>query len=154
MAHPFAAIFALVVAALIIIFGVSVLRDLYNVSNTVDITSLRNTLQKEVDAYYILDEGSQKTLTLPVPKQVAFICFVDQSGFIDYSLIPNNKDNIVRTLTDRNVFLISEQGQPSVDPPAFTIKNLKPESNPLCIRTVGSLSARIISKGTHVSILQ
>jgi len=154
MSHPFTVILTLVSAALIIFFGISVLRDLWGVSNEVDLSTFYSNLQKEVNAYYNLDEGSQKTISLSLPKEIAYICFVDQSSIIDYSKIPNNKENLVKAITNKNIFFISQEGQPSPSQSAIQINNLKPSINPLCIKTIGKLSARIISKGIYVEIAQ
>ncbi len=150
MSHPFTMILTLVLAALIIFFGVSAIINLVKVSSQVDLASFRTSLQKEVDTYYNLDEGSQKIITLQLPGEVNYICFVDQSMHIDYSLIPNGKENLVKVITNKNVFPIPEIGQPSLDP--INIEHLKPESNPLCIKTSSRLVAKITSQGTHVSI--
>ena len=152
MSHPFTIILTLVLAALIMFFGVSAIINLVKVSSQVDLAAFRTSLQKEVDTYYNLDEGSQKTITLQLPGEVNYICFIDHSLPIDYSLIPNGKGNLVRVITDKNVFPIPEVGQPSLDP--INIEHLKPESNPLCIKTSGRLVAKITSQGTHVSISQ
>ncbi len=150
LSHPFTVILTLVVAALILFFGISSIRDLLDVNSQVDIATLRNTLQKEVNTYYTLDEGSRKSISIRVPRQVAYICFVDQSSEIDYSLIPNKKENLVRTINDKNTFLISELNKPSINP--LNIEHLKPAINPLCIKTSNNLIANIINKGQYVEI--
>ena len=152
LSHPFTIILTLVVAAFIIIFGISAIRDLINVSNQVDLSSFTNSLQKEVDTYYSLESGSQKLLSINVPSQVEYICFIDQSADIDYSLIPNEKAGLVRAIKDKNVFFIPARKNPSLDP--VNIRNLKPASNPLCVKTINKLEAKIISQGNYVSISQ
>ncbi len=152
MAHPFTAILTLVVAALIIFFGIAVIRDLLALGSSVDTAALTNTLQKEVNTYYTLDQGSQKSISLQVPREIAYICFVDQSTGIDYSKIPNDKAALVQAISNKNTFFIPYQGKETPDP--ANIQNIKPATNPLCIKTIGRLEARLVSKGTHVEISQ
>ena len=58
----------------------------------------------------------------------------------------------ILALKDKNVFFIPARNKPSLDP--VNIRNLKPAGNPLCIRTINSLEAKIISQGNYVSISQ
>ena len=136
-------IFALIMMALVLTFGVRQLGIVIDTADKVETLTFIEALKKEVLTYYNFDVGSNKYLILPVPSDVNQICFFNNQlpvqGITDSvfkALLQGDKKN--------NVFVLPlEQFQ---NPgPGFFIPHLtvQGQRNPLCLTTSNSLKVLI-----------
>lgn len=138
MSQPFVYIFALIVGALVLAYGVYVLYDLVSQTNEVQVLEAIEDLDDIVQTYNILDEGSTKKWRLSFPGEVDSICFYDNSKTIACKLDGMNcdpddlSDGFSLYLSDNNVYLLPLTL--SYNRLSYDIDNLKPENgNPLCV---------------------
>ena len=80
MGQPFVYIFALVVGALILFWGARTVIKLVERSEMVEVVDFIKTLESTVDEYYMLDEGSEKTIKLRLPKKISYFCVADENA--------------------------------------------------------------------------
>lgn len=133
-------IFALILSAAVLIFGVQQLLLLLGTGKTVETLSFVEALNKEAQTYATFDPGSTKLVTFSLPADVNQVCF-----FNNQLPVQGVSDPVFRALlradTKNNVFILPlEQFQ---DPgPGFFIPHLtiRGSRNPLCVMTPGKLS--------------
>jgi len=125
LGQPFVYIFAIIVAALILVFGTKSILDLRERQELVELATFVTDLKEEVAAYYRFDIGSSKELDLNLPRKVKQVCFYE------------NKLKV-----SPEIFALNE----------FKIKYLKPVETQLCINTNGKLKAIIETKAKYVEI--
>ena len=143
LAQPFIYISTLIVAALIIIFGVRGIATINEERQNIELTTFITSLRDNVNTYYNFDEGSLKKLNLPLPENVNEVCFYNKDKQINAPT-----DEIVKTLmeldTINNVFLLPLGENIKSE---FNVPNLKNiNDNPLCIKVKGKLNAVIETK--------
>ncbi len=80
MGQPFVYIFALVVGALILFWGARTVIKLVERSEMVEVVDFIKTLESTVNEYYMLDEGSEKTIKLRLPKKISYFCVADENA--------------------------------------------------------------------------
>jgi hypothetical protein len=134
---PLVLIFALVVSAFVLFFGIKFVLDLQSEASYVDLLTTIDDIENNIETYQQYDTGSSKVLPLDIPKQVEAICFYDfgesfncienglgcqeeVSEFIQ--LVGEGSSNVYLYppgLFDRNRFLIED----------FELK----DGNPLCV---------------------
>lgn len=148
--QPIIFIFAIIIAALILVWGSYNIYKFTKTANTIEIGTALTDMKDVVSTYYYLDEGSSTIINIKLPKQVKYICFTDP----DEPLLSTNLEQIEPNLSQllqakgKNIFVIPSTNKP----PTYYIDNLKPIENPLCIQTLNSLKATIENKGTYIEI--
>lgn len=136
-------IFALILMALVLVFGIKNLLLVTTTAEKVETLSFVEDLKKEVQTYYNFDVGSTKYLTLSVPADVNQICFFNNQlplqGISDpvfLALLAGDKKN--------NVFILPlehfQNPGPGFSIPHLTVRGPR---NPLCIMTPNSLKLLI-----------
>jgi len=141
LSQPFIMIFALIVMALILIFGIKSFMDLKTSASTVELAKTVNTLQEEVTRYYNFDLGSSKKISLSVPSTTKKLCFYDKSRVINLPL--NDYEKATIEASNNNLFFLPLDDHAKN---AFNIQNLnnKETNNPYCISTTNGKANFII----------
>jgi len=129
--QPFVMIFALIVMALIIVFGIRSFSQVKDAADDVELVKFVSKLQEEVNRYYNFDVGSSKQLALFAPVKAEKICFHDASRPINIQLDSFTKTTLESQRT-ANVFFLPLD---NYDKTAFTVKYLRntAQENPLCL---------------------
>ena len=166
-AQPFIIIFALIVAVLVVIWGVKVIFDLKNRADLTEIIATMADIRGDVNTYFYLEQGSSKLLNYIVPPNTKCICFKDLTSeafsninfdknkipdFCDPEELENLKTGMDETTT-RNVFITP------INTYSINSHNIEKEilapfgKNPLCIQITNQRFKAIIeNQGTHVAI--
>ena len=111
--QPFVYIFAMVVAALILIFGLNLTYDIIKGGKEISGNILLDDIEKNYNSVFRDSYGSVKSLSsIKVPGSLDEICFVyfDCFGNIDYNLIGNSRLRMMieaesNSDRDKNVFV-------------------------------------------------
>ncbi|MBI4154409.1 hypothetical protein HY501_03660 [Candidatus Woesearchaeota archaeon] len=158
-------IFAVIVGALILVYGVKTIIDLKSTAETVDLGRTLKNLEAEIETFYNYGEGSTKDIQLSLPKPVKFVCFTDPTsspkpskckvktgadtyGNCNLGALDEEFALIVEDENTKNVFFLPLA---TAKISRYEIKDLKPkEGNPLCI--ANGLSLTITAKVTHVEV--
>ncbi len=156
LAQPFVMIFAIIVGALILTWGIYEVYKLINVSCDVELVDYITTLKKDVQRYYYYESGSSNKFKINLPCEASYICFVSHdipfycsvagAGISCVKPQGYNQGFIVGRKND-NVFIYSKKG---VD--AYYVPYLRPigTENPLCISDQKQVI--LTSKGTYVEV--
>lgn len=143
LAQPFTYIFALIIAAMIIIFGVRAINDLDKERKNVELSTFITSLRDNVNTYYNFDEGSTKKLSLNLPDNIKQVCFFNK----DKTIAANIEENFKKLLeldTANNVFLLPFGENIKSE---FFINHLKNDGdNPLCFNVNQKLNVAIETK--------
>ena len=162
-AQPFIIIFALIVAILVVIWGVKVIFDLKNRADFTEVIATIADIRDDVNTYFYLEQGSSKLLNYIVPKDTKCICFKDLSGFSDNPesdipvlCDPEELENLKKEIdesTTRNVF-VTPIGNYNIKSHDIEKEILAPfGKNPLCIQIKNQRFRAIIeNKGAHVAV--
>ena len=139
LAQPFVFIMALILMALIIIFGA---KSVFQIKKTADIAELNKfiiNLDNQVELMYNYNVGSSKDISLNLPTSIEKICFSNPGE----PITSNVDDNFFRTILENdksnNVFIHPLRKFRDFD---YKIDNLivKSNENPLCFNTNGKLN--------------
>jgi hypothetical protein len=131
MAQPFVMLFAVIIGALVLVWGVYEINKLVNFSGDIQLTDTINNFQRVVDQYYYFNEGSSREYKINLPSKFKKICFYSHDKEWNYPGSDLN-EGFIRARKNDNVFIFPiEEGS------VFNITNLKPEGeeNPLCFRS-------------------
>lgn len=143
---PFIYIFALIVAALILVFGLKFVFDLQASGEQIELGRFKLDVEREVSFIYNLDTGSSSEVTLKTPTKIKTICFTNSEK--DVRTTDKQLRDLLFLNPENNFFIISED--PSQDK-SFNIEHLKSDTNPFCIQPKGELSLIFENKGTYVT---
>ena len=114
--QPFVFIFALIVGALILIFGARYIIQLKDTGEQVQVVKFIERLREDVNQYYFLDVGSSKIIRINLPNKVKGICFkkvLESTSDIlgplerfssDFSRIITNDPNINVVILPLNIY--------------------------------------------------
>ena len=156
MAQPFVYIFALILGALILIWGIKVIVDMVSIGGKAELGKITKTIQSDVEAYYNYDEGSTKELSISLPKGLSYLCISDPGKNFNCqkkdiagvtkpcgsvgTLEPLLKREAEKADNKNNLFAIPF-AQATLEGGKFKAPNLKPVSgiNPICIQTGAKL---------------
>jgi len=162
LGQPFIYIFALIVGALILVWGGKTVLDLMQTGSQVNVGSFIKSLEEDVAAYKNFGEGSRTTKKIDFPGDVTYICFLDLEKSPNDCKRKEQGNKIVKCraeeLDEEFAFQIEEPNKniyvlptDAVKIGAFKIDDLKPaDGNPFCIRN--GLEMEIKSKVSHVEI--
>ena len=133
----FSFIFALILIALILGYGVKSLMRLKGISEDVDLGDFVFRMKDEVNTMYTFDAGSSKEVTLFLPEKAERVCFYDSDKEVDLAGIDNTLKNYLETNPGKNVFVMPFVFAQDV----FYIDHLRAggDDNPLCFLTKGKI---------------
>lgn len=150
---PFVFIFALILGALILIWGFPVIQEFIGISKTIEIGSTLRDIDTKVQSYYNLGEGSTKNVKFSLPSEVKYVCFYDPESTAkpdnELSLIDKSLPYLLKLKSKNNIFIFPRD---IVNPSSYLIKHFKPIENPKCFRTYNTLKFTIENKGKYVEI--
>ncbi len=136
----FSFIFALILIALILGYGIKSFARLKNVSEDVDAGDFIFRLRDETNTMYTFDVGSSKDITLYLSEKAERVCFFNGDEAITVD-IDNTLKNYLDTNLAKNVFITPFSFAQNV----FYLDHLRAggKDNPLCFLTAGKLTARL-----------
>ena len=147
LSQPFIMLFAIIVGALVLAWGVYEINKLMNLSEDVQLTDTVSNLQKVVDQYYYFNEGSSKEYKIILPSKFDKICFYSSGLGWNPSDSDLNREFMEAREND-NVFIF-----PIADGSVFNVANIETEGrNPLCFKSGEAFT--ITSRDTHVEVSQ
>lgn len=129
--QPFIMIFAMIVMALVLIFGIRSFTQINETANTVDAAKFILQLKDEVTKYYNFDIGSSKILKLSAPTKLTEICIYNPA-----QAITANLDPYVKTVIEKgrnNLYLLPLEAYPTSSYPIPHLRNIDGK-NPTCIQ--------------------
>ena len=148
--QPLVMIFAMIVGALILIWGLYEVYKVVGVSKDVQVIDYITTLKKDVQRYYYFEPGSSSVFKISVPSDFTYVCFANRDGAPVKKLggvypVNYNNDFVVGRKSD-NVFVYSD-GKVL----AYYVPYLKtPSLNVLCYRNGYRIT--LTSKGNYVEV--
>ncbi|MBU2637493.1 MAG: hypothetical protein KJ955_00820 [Nanoarchaeota archaeon] len=146
MAQPFVYIFALILGALILVWGIKMIVDFVGTANKAELGKTMKSIDSDVSEFYHYDEGAEKPRTLSLPKGINYLCVADPGARLncrkktkqgisncDIEQIDGTLEVLVtRTGSKDNVFTAPMENA-GLNNGRFSIENLKPsQGNPLC----------------------
>ena len=164
-AEPFIIIFALLVAILLLAWGVKIILDIQDKGSYTELLTTITDLKEQVTTYYNLEQGSRSLLELRVPNKITCFCFKDLD-LPDYSLNSNSipdfcnqeRTELINIMKNSqlkyNLFVtpvktFSLTRFKLIEPTTI----LRPTDNPLCIKVENGIFKAIIeNKGDHIEI--
>lgn len=157
LGQPFVYIFYVVVAALILIFGIKIISDFNQTSEEAEVVTFVNDFKGKVSEVFYDNKDSVVSLeTLRVPKDIKEVCVLDRERNPDFSYVvdPDFKTKLemgVGASTD-NLFLFGEFKKGSVK--SYKIDKLfTDDANPTCsVVFGGKINMRLANKGHNVSV--
>ena len=155
LSQPFMYIFYIVVAALILFFGVKMIINLTNFSGEADVVNFVNDIQKDVNRVYSDNFGSLISLSeLNVPSSIKEICVINNGLNPDYNLITNEefKEKLELGIgaDSDNLYLFGEFKDESIK--SYKVDNLDVYiNNPVCdLNQNNKISIVLENKGNKI----
>ena len=137
MGLPLVLIFALIVGALILFWGIKTVLDLNTQADYAQLADKVTDMQNEVETFSKYDEGATKKYTIDMPGLIEYVCFYN--GNENYNCVldnglpcPEEMNEYIEAVvvSSRNVYLYP----PEYETNYFTVEQLIPaEANPQCI---------------------
>lgn len=158
MGQPFIFILALIVGALVLIFGVTQIGNIGNFGCKAQITREIQGLETEVQKMFYEFSGSSGAYSMDIPK-AEYICFTTPGDPLtlpqsELNQIEPNLASIIPVNTKYNLFLVplNPQALCKIDTTRFTIPNLNisKDINPVCVKP--NQKFRLTSKGEYVEL--
>lgn len=136
-------LFALLLVALVLVFGVKQLLLVMSTADKVETLKFVDDFRKQVQTYAGFGIGSSKQLIIPLPSTVDQVCF-----FTPGQPLTGISDPVLRALLQserKNNFYLLPLEQFQNPGPGFTIPYLvvRGPKNPLCILTPNDLRVQI-----------
>ena len=134
---PLVLIFALIVGAMILAWGVYTIMDLIGEADYVELLDKIDDLENNIDAFGNYDKGSAKVYVLDFPAAVEYVCFYNSPGtgdcLLDGGSCPQElQDDLTLMLESSYNVYIYPLGE--FERSRFMIEDFSPEgSNPECI---------------------
>jgi hypothetical protein len=130
-------IFALILMALVLGYGLKTLVTIRNVSEDVGIGDFFLRLQDKTNMMYNFDVGSSQDVTLFLPAEVERVCFFNGDKEITLVPLDGTLQNYLETNLGQNVFVMPFVFSKNI----FSIDHLRAggNDNPLCFLTDGRL---------------
>jgi len=164
LSQPFIYIFALILGALILIWGVKTVMDLKDTSEQVELGVFVKNIEKEVNKYFFYDEGAARNFDIRFSDKIKYMCVINPETFdknkncivksktgelferdcntiensLTLKLVANNKNNIQFLPTNVN------------DITKFKIVHLMPEKDDQALCIINGGKMKITSKISHV----
>ena len=149
----FVYIFAIIVVALIVIFGYRAIKNFKDLGDEGQIVLFVDGIKNKVNDVYSLDKGSSIKLDdIILPGKVREICFIDidmpLNNIIDDEVIDQVVRNSLDSGSQNNLFLVPQRGQ-SLSKVKFFVEHVKPVENPLCVT---DMRINLENEGDYVSV--
>lgn len=145
---PLLLIFALIVGAFILAYGVKVIIDLQGQANQVDFLNAMKDIEGNIDTFRNYDEGSSKVYALDVDPKLETLCFYDSSQqkncMLDGKACPADINGILDVVLDAgyNIYVLPEG---TYDQNRLKITGFQTQGgNPVCVSNGKSI---VISSG-------
>ncbi len=161
-AQPFIIIFSLIVAVSVLIFGFKAILDLREKSDYVQLLDAQSELKEVIRTFYTFAAGSEKTITLRVPKKISCFCFLDKDEPInDIPQVPsscteNDPESLRNTIkTDGGQYHLYVTPSKLYTITKFTLlSHIKTQTGSLlCLPAInGKVNIKVTSQGSYVSI--
>lgn len=138
-------IFALIVMALVLVFGFRSILDIKEKAELTEISKFISNLKDLINTYYNFDVGSSKEIKLNAPSKVNEICFVNPKQEIKGKISDAFFYETLKENTKYNVYILPLDAYPE-PAPDFIIEHLEvnEKNNPLCIKTKDGILKAII----------
>jgi len=137
MGMPLVLIFALIVGAIILIWGIAQIWSLVAFAGDVDLTDKIDDMRNDVDVFSNYDDGASKEYVLDFPSKIEVICVYDGTQAFncryDGEACPSAfaEDMEMIMFESSNVYFYPFE----FDTTNFNVEDLKPEGgNPECIK--------------------
>ena len=136
----FTFIFALILIALLMAYGMKTLTGFNDTTEQVELADFFLKLQDYTTMLYSFDIGSSQDITLSLPSTVQQVCFYDSSRSITEHIDQTLSDHLAAT-PDHNIFLIPS----TLTPSSFSANNLRVlhGPNPLCMPAKQKIAIRL-----------
>jgi len=145
MSQPFVMLFAIIVGALIFVWGTYYIYKIVNLSEDVQLTDTMNKFQRIVDQYYHFNEGSSRDYNIILPSKFDKICFYSS----DLGWSPSDSGlnrGFMESRRNDTIFVLPLKGDC-----VFSVRNIRPEGkNPLCFKSGEEFV--ITSRDDHVGV--
>jgi len=136
MGMPLVMIFALIVGAIVLAWGIYMIWQLVGQAECVEMADKLEDLKADVDVFSNFDEGATKKIDMRLPASVDVVCFYDDEKEFDCELNGNScasdfSELMQKIMIDDDNMYIS----PAVcEFSRFNVEDLLPkEKNPVCI---------------------
>lgn len=143
---PFILIFALVLGALILLFGFNVIEKLVGYGHSVEVSKFITDLREDVEKYYYFEKGSSKEIRINLPRDIQFICFKQASTIEKISALSHKWSSMIEYDMQNNIFLFPPQKHSVFSIPHLGDLSLKT----YCARNGETITIK--SEGYYVSI--
>lgn len=129
--QPFVMIFALILGALILVFGVKSVMDLQERAAEVQLAKSINDFKTKVNNYYNLESGSQTMVPLNFNSKLEKLCFLNPKEKFTNEVDDETLKLLMESSTSDNLFLVPLD---IFEKSSFNIPHLKVNStnNPIC----------------------
>lgn len=164
LSQPFIYIFALILGALILVWGIKTVVDLKGQADKVELGTFVKGMETEVNKYFFYDEGAARNLDIRLPEAIRYMCVIDPENF------DKGKNCIIKTktgdLTERdcneieNSFalkLSANNGNNIFFSPSsatslskYKMEHLLPETNDQALCIINGGRMKITSRVSHV----
>jgi len=81
LAQPFIYIFALILGALILVWGVKTIIDLREKAQLVEVGKFVKELEAEAKEFYNYEEGATKEISVVLPEKLNYMCLFDAESY-------------------------------------------------------------------------
>lgn len=147
---PLLYVFALIVGALILVFGIQQIYKLTIIGEEVELGTFVLNLEKQVNSMYNLDFGSSAEISLSIPSKITFICFTN--GRPGTQTSNQRLEELLYLDSTNNVFILAEE---ATEDQAFKIEHLESDESPLCIRSKSKIFKIILeNRGNYVTPIE
>jgi len=160
--QPFIFIFAIIVAALVLVFGFKVVKEILSKADFAILADSMQDLEDLTKRYYNYEIGSEKEIKLRLPTKINCICIKDNlksSTFKNVNCGDNKFKLQVKQDNTHSVFVFSNKLKLPINkfhkPPYLVPYKGNNIENPLCFKISKNkpfLEAKITSMGDHVKI--
>ena len=154
MGLPLVLVFALIVAGLLLFFGVRWILSLQGAADSVAALDMIDSIDNYVETYGSYDARSARRITVSFPTSVEVACFYDKSQSYDCKLdggdCTQDLENYFQLLgtSSSNIFLFPTN---SLDETRFSITSFQSEgANPVCVSNGNDI--QITTHEDYVSI--
>jgi len=137
----FTFLFALILIALILGYGLKSVVRVKTVSEDVELGDFVFRLRDEVEMMASFEVGSSKQVKLFLPEKVERVCFFDGGRDITMGNLDETLQQYLETNLGKNIFVMPFMFAQNV----FLVEHLRPggQDNPLCFLTQGRVQMRL-----------
>lgn len=146
LSKPIIYAMALIFAAAILVWGLSQIQKTEKAIKSAEIDNFIITLNNNLKEQSLRSYDSVKEISLALPANVGFVCFIDKKGEYD-NLVNMELNKAKGVYTDKNLFFFPERYFPS------SIENFELSENPLCISTINGKVKLRLTAGANVALI-